>query len=191
MSVTNYTNILSEMLIPGNQYIIELPEEEKQRNHPNIVIGTFKCFEEDDKCLPNFESVVDPKNGEEISNCAWYPSDGVKFYEVNPEMLKEAKIINNKNEILRLFLSEANHYFEDLSDSYNESNHFKNYKSFVIHNKKCIMNMSEDDASFYAKICAKINNEEILLVDAENFTSWEACWIYFDKYSRINIVHPR
>jgi len=135
MSVTNYTNILSEMLIPGNQYIIELPEEEKQRNHPNIVIGTFKCFEEDDKCLPNFESVVDPKNGEEISNCAWYPSDGVKFYEVNPEMLKEVKIINNKNEILRLFLSEANHYFEDLSDSYNESNHFKNYKSFVIHNK--------------------------------------------------------
>ena len=53
------------------------------------------------------------------------------------------------------------------------------------------MNLSEDDALFYAKICAKINNEEILLVDAENFTSWEACWIYFDKYSRINIVHPK
>jgi hypothetical protein len=88
-------------------------------------------------------------------------------------------------------LKESKEYFEDLSDSYNESNHFKNYKSFVRHNKKCIMNLSEDDALFYAKLCAKINNEEIMLVDAENFTSWEADWIYFDEYSRINIVHPK
>jgi hypothetical protein len=197
----NRTNILSEMLIPGNQYIIELIILEgelderkinpKPEDHPEVVIGKFKYFEKDDIRLPNFESVVDLKNGEEISNCAWYPSNRVKFYEVNPEILKEIKIINNKNAILMLFLSEAKHYFEDLSDSYNESNRFKNYKSFVRHNKNCIMNMSEDDALFYAKICSKINNEEILLVDAENFSSWQACWIYFDKNNCINIVHPR
>jgi len=98
-----------------------------------------------------------------------------------------------QTKIFELFLRWSELYF-DITDHrvYKLTKPFNdNYEQFVNHNKTCIINLSKSDAKFYAKLCSKINSKKVCSVDAENFTSWEADWIYFDEYSRINIVHPK
>lgn len=98
-----------------------------------------------------------------------------------------------QTKIFELFLSSSEFYFDITDHRVNKlTKPFnKDYEQFVNHNKNCIMKLSKSDAKFYTKLCSKINSKKVCSVDAVNFTSWEADWIYFDEYSRINIVHPK
>ena len=98
-----------------------------------------------------------------------------------------------QTKIFELFLKYSEFYFnitdhrvDDLTEPFN-----KNYEQFVNHNKNCIIKLSKSDAKFYAKLCSKINSKKVCTSHAVNFMSRGADWIYFDEYSRINIVHPK
>jgi hypothetical protein len=68
---------------------------------------------------------------------------------------------------------------------------FTTYFDFLEHNKQCVNKLSDDDVEFYEKICEKIQAEEIIQVDEEDYGEWATCAIYFNKDSRIVFMHPR
>lgn len=112
------------------------------------------------------------------------------------EMPKEIanKMSTPQNKIYMFILSLAKYHF-NVNDTRNDSltrpfNY--DYNNFINHNINCIINLSKNDAKWYAKLCDKMMfDKDIGIVDPECYSNWNAEWIYFDIYGRINIVHNK
>lgn len=72
-----------------------------------------------------------------------------------------------------------------------EPSHYSSYEKFTMHNKKCINKLKTSDLLFIDVLMEKINNNEIVLTDADNFVEWECDSFYFNKKGKLTLVHPR
>jgi hypothetical protein len=98
---------------------------------------------------------------------------------------------NYKEKIIDYILSNfSTDEYERMTD-YNEEHGFKNYNHFVKHNIKCVKELSNSDLEFLSVLIDKIKNNEIMQCDEENFVEWESYTLYFNKYKKEVIMHPR
>lgn len=75
----------------------------------------------------------------------------------------------------------------------NEESGFEKYEysQFIKHNKKCLERLSDEDLSFIIDLVIKIQNEEIVQCDEDNFIEWDTSTIYFNKKGKLVLMHPR
>jgi len=63
------------------------------------------------------------------------------------------------------------------------------YKDFLIWNVNCISQLEQFDEIMLRKICERIQNCKILLVDLEHCTKYPASGFYFNKDKKLCIVN--
>jgi hypothetical protein len=105
--------------------------------------------------------------------------------------MSKKQISKDKIFLFKFIIKNTNEYSFERMQDYNEEYGFKNYKEFLMHNKKCIENLSKKDAEIYVSLCKKILDNNIYLVDEENFVEWKAYTVYFNKDKKIVFMHPR
>ena len=96
-----------------------------------------------------------------------------------------------REELLKKFI--PNKYDYDRMDG-NECDGIdanKSYNDFLEWNIKCIIECSEDDYNFIAKLCSKIANKQINQMDMESCIVWDSSGIFFNKEKNLVIYHPR
>jgi hypothetical protein len=96
-----------------------------------------------------------------------------------------------REELLQKFI--PNKYDYDRMDGYNCDGieEGESYDDFLEWNIKCIIECSEDDYNFIAKLCSKISSKQIGQMDMESCVVWESDGIFFNKQKNIVIYHPR
>lgn len=97
----------------------------------------------------------------------------------------------SKKNLFKFITENMEEYSFDRMLSYKPDCGFEKYSDFLKHNKQCINALSDDDVTFYLKICEKIYKQEIIQVDEEYFGEWRTSTIYFNKNSTIVFMHPR
>ena len=67
----------------------------------------------------------------------------------------------------------------------------ESYDDFLDWNIKCIMECSEEDYNFIAKLCSKIAIKQINQMDMESCVVWDSSGVFFNKQKNLVIYHPR
>jgi len=79
--------------------------------------------------------------------------------------------------------------FERLKSMGDEFCDTMSYKEFLIWNVNCISQLEQFDEIMLRKICERIQNCKILLVDLEHCTKYPASGFYFNKDKKLCIVN--
>lgn len=80
-----------------------------------------------------------------------------------------------------------NDYIFNINDNSDRSE----YDDFLKHNKNCISKMNNDELNFLYILCKKIEDENIIMEDEDDFVEWEASSVYFNSKNKLVIMHPR
>ena len=70
-------------------------------------------------------------------------------------------------------------------------NEHESYDDFYDWNIKCILECSDEDYNFIAKLCSKISNKQINQMDMESCVVWDSDGVFFNKQKNLVIYHPR
>jgi hypothetical protein len=79
--------------------------------------------------------------------------------------------------------------FERLKSRGDEVYATMTYKAFLIWNVNCISELDQFDEIMLRKICERIQNCKLLLVDLEHCTKYPASGFYFNKDKKLCIVN--
>lgn len=96
-----------------------------------------------------------------------------------------------KKQIIEFILDKFDGDCFERMDAYNEDHGFKNFNHFVKHNKQCIKNLQANDSKFIITLIDKIQREELMQCDEENYIEWETFMIYFNIDGKLVTMHPR
>lgn len=96
-----------------------------------------------------------------------------------------------KKQIIEFILDRFDDSCFERMDGYNDDHRFKNFDHFIKHNKQCVKNLTDNDVRFIMALIEKINKEEIMQCDEENYIEWETFMIYFNIDGKLVTMHPR
>jgi hypothetical protein len=96
-----------------------------------------------------------------------------------------------REKLVKQFIPDENDYERMVAYEYANDIECQSYNDFIDWNIKCVMEYSEDDYNFLAKLCEKIRISQIGQMDMESCAVWDSSGIFFNKQKNLIIYHPR
>jgi hypothetical protein len=105
--------------------------------------------------------------------------------------LNGSNLPTEKKQIIEFILDKFDEDCFERMDAYNEDHGFKNFNHFVKHNEQCVKKLRCNDSKFIITLINKIQREELMQCDEENYIEWGTFMIYFNIDGKLVTMHPR